>query len=683
MIYIVLIFLISITLYYFLKFLFGEKYLQYSRNDCFQKQIVDYRSKSGFYKKVHLLLLLMLIGLLISYVLYLIWFNDNLTNKISLENYSIADFIIKDSTILSKNVELMEQIENAKKEGEVVNGFFSLKTLYSFFNDRGNFLGWIFSFYAFLTVIIGFYEFSKFEKFSFLFQKSKDKIKILNKFSSNNLFNENSIFENIIGLLERTVSEANLRSNTKIHLKMLLCSPLLDRSSNNPNNWGKEFIAKIRLIATTQNIDIKLFHLPNEVISGVNPLRNFTEVLANYAAKNHNINELVAFSKIWKLTNENITILEKLAQQNSDSFSINETKLDDIPFQIIISKTPLLEEVIVFFAGKSNLENETVSDEPRGFHSVDPVVVETFDKIFNDYVSVKQRVPIRPEHTQEIINNTKIIFNETKIKNYLSSSSDDIFKNYINGIDIKIAPKMFSPQIANSSKFTSRVIQETIRKDDVFLEIGAGSGVQTILAYKMLQKLGNYDPKVFAIENSEVAYSCLKNNCSANCVYTEESNNRTSGVFIYNTELEINSTLGAISDIKRALSGSKFTYVVADLPFVDTKVDKANKDLESAFFDEKHKLQESILKFFSEDTEIIDNKARLLKSFSSLGGDLDILAFEMLINRYDLCTIKKVAFIENGYEWFTYVIMRRAAFINFLSSMPNRYWWEELNVKSQ
>lgn len=197
----------------------------------------------------------------------------------------------------------------------------------------------------------------------------------------------------------------------------------------------------------------------------------------------------------------------------------------------------------------------------------------------------------------------------------------------------------------------------------------------------MLQKLKNSDPKVFAIENSQLAYSCLKQNCLANNVYTEINNNRATGVFIYNTELEINSTIKSNSDIIKDLSTSKFTYIVADLPFVDTKIGETNKDLESAFFDEKHKLQESVLKFFSENNEIIDDKARLLKSFSSLGGDLDILSFEMLINKYNLCTIKKVAFIENGYEWFTYVIMRRTSFINFLPNMPNRYWWEELNVK--
>ena len=72
----------------------------------------------------------------------------------------------------------------------------------------------------------------------------------------------------------------------------------------------------------------------------------------------------------------------------------------------------------------------------------------------------------------------------------------------------------------------------------------------------------------------------------------------------------------------------------------------------------------------------------MLTSFSSIGGDLDILSFEMLINKYNLSAIKKVAFIENGYEWLTYVIMRKNSFVNFSSTEQDRYWWEELNVKT-
>jgi hypothetical protein len=682
MIYLILIFLILITLYSIVIFLFGERYFYYSKNTWLQRKIINYRSKGGFYKKIHLVVVFFLIGFSISYFLYLSWFNDNPSRQINLENISVTDFVITDSAVVSKSDELIEQIQLAKNKASKENEFFSFETVYYFFSDRGDFVGWIMGFYGFLTIIIGFYEFSKFEKFSLLFQKSKDKIKILNKFSSNNLFNENSIFENIIELLDRTVSEANAKPNSKVHLKMLLCSPLLDRSTNNPDNWGKDFVAKIRSIATTSNIDIKLFHLPNEVISGVNPLQNFTEVLANYAAKNHNINELEAFKKIWKSTSDNISILESLAKQTNNTFTINETKLDDIPFQVIISKSPLLEEVIVFFAGKSNLENETVSDEPRGFHSVDPVVIETFDKIFNDYVSLKQRVPIRPEHTQQIINVLNKNATDTQISNYLASSCSDIFKDYISGLNVTIKPKTFSPAIANSSKFTSRVIQEMIKKDDIFLEIGAGSGVQTIVGYKMLEKLGNNIPLVFAIENSQTAYNCLLENCKSNSIYKDNDGIRTSGVYLYNSQLTLDSEISPFENISKDLSNLKFTFIVADLPFVDTKVKEVDKDLESAFFDEKHKLQESLLKFFSTNDTIVDDKARLLTSFSSLGGDLDILSFEMLINKYNLSTIKKIAFVENGYEWITYIIMRKNSFVNYLTSEPNRYWWEVLNVKS-
>ncbi len=681
MIFIVFIIIALIALYFFLLFIYGEKYIKYSTNNGFQKQIIYYRGKSGFYKKIHLVFLFFLFGLLISYGFYWNWYNNNPAQKLSLEINNIGDFIVNDTSIISKNQDLILQVSKIKNANNYEKSFFSSHSIYSFFNERGDFIGWILSFYGFFTIIIGFYEWSKFEKFSLLFQKSKDKVKILNKFSSSNLFNENSIYENIIDLLDRVSTEATAKQNSKIHLKMLLCSPLLDKNTNNYKDWGNEFIAKIRSIATIGNIEMKLFHLPNEVISGVNPLRNFTEVLANYAAKNSKIDELVAFANIWSSTKKNINTLENLSSHSNGKFTINETKLDDIPFQIIISKSPLLEEVIVFFAGKNNLENEIVTEEPKGFHSVDPVVVEAFDKIFNDYVSFKQRVPIRPEHTQSIIEKIKQSTTETQCTNYLNSTKDDIFKNSIPGINITIGEKTFSPVIANSSKFTSRVIQETIRKNDNFLEIGAGSGVQIIVAYKMQQKLGNLSPRAFAIENSDTAFDYLVKNCINNSIYSLDStNNRADGAYLFKIDFaEISSQ---IQIIKQNLNQNKFTYIVADLPFVDTKINDNDKDLESAFFDKEHKLQNSLLKFFAENNEIIDYKARLITSFSSLGGDLDILTFEMMINKYNLRTIKKVAFIENGYEWITYIIMRENAFVNHRYNVSDRFWWDELNVKS-
>ena len=673
MIYIFFFLIVIVTFYFFSIYVFGEKYLRYYKNNWFQSKIINFRGKSGFSKKIHLVIIFFLFGFLISYVTYWNWLNENQAPKIVLEITSIDDFSISDTIIVAKNPELIKEIREIKNSSTSQRPFFSPKTVYEFFNERGDFIGWILSFYGFLTIIIGFYEWSKFEKFSLLFQKSKDKVKILNRFSSNNLFNENSIYENIINLLERVTDEVNLKQKTKVHLKMFLCSPLIDKNTTNYSTWGDDFVSRIRSIATNENLELKLYHLPNETISGVNPLRNFTEVLANYAGKISETDELDAFKSIWESTKKNITTLETLASHSNGKFTINETKLDDIPFQIIISKSPLLEEVIVFFASKSNLENEKVTEEPKGFHSVDPVVVEAFDKIFNDYVSQRERVPIRPEHTQNIIDKIKNNNNTVDCYNYLDSVEEDIFLKTVSGINIKIGINTFSPVIANSSKFTSRVIQETIRKNDIFLEIGAGSGVQTIVAYKMQQKLGNTNPKIYAIESSETAYEYLKKNCKTNKIYKELDNKRQSGAFIFNTDLN-NSSISNLAEIKTELGNDKFTFIVADLPFVDTEIKENDKDLESAFFDNKHSLQNSLLRFFSESNHIIADEARLITSFSSLGGDLDILTFEMMINKNNLRTIKKVAFVENDYEWIAYVIMKKE-FAN------ENYWWNNLNVK--
>ena len=665
------------------------QYLPFLKNNNFLKvKAKEYKAKSGFHKKKHFVILYIFIGLVVTLTFYTFWFY-NLEQKKEF-TFDLNEVVRIDSTgIVFKNDNTLTNIKTKLETKEEEKIFTSFSTFYNdFFSDKGDFVGWFMGFYGLIAIIIGFYEWSKFEKFSLLFQNSKDKIKMLDKFSanSNSIFYQSSIYENIINLLERLEDEIKNSKHQNLHLKMLLCSPLLDKDSSNFNKWGNEFIDKIKHLSTAKKVKIELFHLPNNTVYGVNPLRNFTEVLAKYI-KDDDAEK--AFEQIWKSTEKNLGILANLSTEPNTLLTINKYKdpetndvgdvfLDDIPFQIIISKTPLLQEVIVSFAGKSNLENENVKGSPKGFHSVDPVVVETFDKIFDEYVSDKKRVPIRPEHTQKIINEITSLNCESNINNYLDSNSDDIFKKYYVTINVKIAPKTFSPLIANSSKFTSRVIQETIRKEDVFLEIGAGSGVQTILAYKMLQKLGNQDPKVFAIENSQTAFNCLKDNCLTNSVYSENNGNRTSGVYIFKEDFANEHS----QDFKDKFTNNKFTYIVADLPFVDTKVNDADKDLESAFFDEKHKLQESLLKFFAENNEMIDEKARLLTSFSSLGGDLDILSFEMLINKHNLSTIKKVAFVENGYEWITYVIMRRSSFVNFLPSKPDRYWWEELNVKS-
>lgn len=681
------------SLYYGIIMLLGNNNIQYlpflKNNDFLKVKAKEYKAKSGFHKKKHFVILYIFIGLVATITFYTFWFY-NLEQKKEF-TFDLNEVKRFDSTgVVFKNSNTLSDIKSKLDTKEEEKKFASFDTFYNdFFSDKGDFVGWLMGFYGLIAIIIGFYEWSKFEKFSLLFQNSKDKIKMLDKFSanSNSIFYQSSIYENIINLLERLEDEIRFNKHQNMHLKMLLCSPLLDKDSSTFNDWGSEFIGKIKHLCTSKKVKIELFHLPNDTVYGINPLRNFTEVLANYIDEKDSEN---ALKKIWNSTLQNISLLNNLSSESSNTLTINKYKdpengeysdvfLDDIPFQIIISKTPLLQEVIVSFAGKSNLENENVKGKPKGFHSVDPIVVETFDEIFDEYVSDKKRVPIRPEHTQKII--TEIIENnrESTINDYLKSNSDDIFKNFYETINVKVTPKTFSPSVANSSKFTSRVIQETIRKDDIFLEVGAGSGVQTILAYKMLGKLGNTEPKVFAIENSETAFACLKNNCQSNTVYSETHNTRSTGVYIFKDDF---ANIISNQDIRNSLSNSKFTYIVADLPFVDTKVKEFEKDLESAFFDEKHKLQESLLKFFAENNDMIDGKARLLTSFSSLGGDLDILSFEMLINKHKLSTIKKVAFVENGYEWMTYVIMRRESFVNFIPNIPDRYWWEELNVKS-
>jgi len=548
---------------------------------------------------------------------------------------------------------------------------------FKFLEDRGGLITILFSLYALLSIIVGFYEWNKYEKFSLLFEKSKDKIKILDKFSmkSQSLFNNNSIYKCIVDLLQRCLEETFKESNKeKIVIEMLLCSPLIDSKgrTENPENWGNEFTDLIHHLAnSTCKVSLDIYHLPNETICGVNPLKDFTEILVNHISQDPT-NLPILFEKVWKSTLTNINRLENLQKVSNTKISLNKTKLTDVPFQIIISKTPLLEEVIVFFAGKSNLESANENQEPMGFHSVDPIVVEAFENIFHDYVSGKSRVPIKPSHTLEIIEKTKKETKEVVLENYLDSQSHDIYK-HVNfpKIKIKINTNTFSPAIANSSKFTSRVIQETIKQNDVVLEIGAGTGVQSILSHIVRKHLGNTSPVTHSIEKFKSSYELMIENFKTNQVHEKLTNDKiVGGIHPYNCELDVNGKITELQKIKDNLDGRRITYIIADLPFVDSET---TEDLDHAFFDSKHSLHKSLLTFFSMD-EIVDENAILLTSFSSLGGTLDIVYFEMLINEAKLNIIKKTTFIEDGIEWTIYLVKREATF-------ESNFWWDELNVK--
>ena len=587
-----------------------------------------------------------------------------------------------------------------------------LSSVMQYFESNGGFVSFYFGFTALFLAFLSFRKNSKDAEYGLLYSKSKEKIKILNNFSKQyDLIGNRSIYHSIISLLKRCEQE---KSNDST-LKLLLCSPLVDfkERTNNIDEWGDEFEYLLKRIAGNKNTKVELYHLPNKVILGHNPLMSFTEVLSNYISDGETDKDKIEdYNKIWTKTEDIIEHFDKMDKRNKSKVTFNRTILNDVPFQIIIYESKTFNEVVVSFAGKRNLEDANYK-EPYGFHSVDEDVVKAFEKIFQSYIQENRRSPIKPKHTLDIINKTEEK-GEHKIPEYLKSEryQNVIDKFEIDEINLTIPKDTFSPHFANSSKFTSLVIKTILGENDCILEIGAGSGVQSIVGYNTLKKLGTPNPKVYALEIEE-SFESLKDNLIENTLAYDEANDK--GIIAIKGELksklavyDFDSKLGVfkyenngdkkvkerstvktdsknqeiyntiINDYEKEIVGGKIepknepdnvnlfnritpnsiSFLIADLPYVDTN---SNTPLERAYFDAGHFAHKALFKFFK-SSPIISSNARLLTSFSTLGGIDDVIRFELLIKESGLYINHKQAFYEDGFEWIVYSIHKEKDF---------------------
>jgi len=697
-----------------------------NRFSLFRRYQIKFKGKNGFQKKILFVAFYLLFGFVIISILYILWFNEQKQSPKSL-TYTIASDDIKTDR---KNDTTVLQIVNPTVVDEIINkrlnkyriDFNSFKIILQFFEEKDGLLGVVLAFYGLLAIIIGFYEWNKFEVFALLFNRNQERIKILRRFSQRSILTDSSsIYNAIISLLNRC-EDAKMKASKQgeIKIKMLLCSPLIDYEgrvgNDNYSMWGQEFVDSIHSLVNSSNkaVDLELFHLPNQEISGINPLRNFTEVLANFYSQNTKCETShQVYEKIWERTQSHLKRLETLDSDPNQLVKVNRVNLFDVPFQIIIAQTPLLREVIVFFAGRRNIEIDTDNyensyhnHEPYGFQSVDDDVVEAFEKIFNNYVQESNRKSIKPEHTVNIINSIENEKSEEiKILSYLYNDKDEsVYKLFDSPIiNINIKKGMFSPCVANSSKFLSRVIQSTISKSDIVLDIGAGSGIQSIVSYNSLVKLGNTTPIVYAIEMVKEVYELFMKNVEDNglkdkiigfeseliCQYSNKLKSENNLFYLnpnnpdvkekfdyinnkYISEI-VNGEIGTLTNEQFSpanFDGTKFTFILADLPFVNYT---PKSDLDKSFFDYRHNTHKTLFQFFKKSV-LVDKEAKLLTTFSSLGGYDDLLSFEQMINECGLSIIKKISYIEEGFEWLTYVIIKKEKFVG-------SYWWDELNVK--
>jgi hypothetical protein len=532
--------------------------------------------------------------------------------------------------------------------------------------------------------------------------KHKEKVNILEKFGGNikyNYLGGDSIYGTMIDILERIKNSSDNDTNKK-QLFIFLCSPVLDtpeRVSGDYQKWGKQFSDLITELCRKPNMkdNVHICFLSDDVKLGFRPLHGFIEVLANYCAdfeKRKIGNRAKATVRCQTINHDTIyNAIEKqttnvygkiIAEHGKEKVRL----LDDIPFQMIISETDNFAEVVVSFAGKTILEYEK-EKEPKGFHSIDPDVVNAFKQIFDAYANKENRTPLKPQHTENIIKECKT---EHTIKEYHYNTLPNILSQ-----PIEISAKTFSPFYANSSKFTTDTLLHILKKDDKVIEIGSGSGIQVLAAYKKLQNLSTTQPVVWAIE--PFAVNLLKINIKNTNIISKQwilrvkngNNKGTHHITQENNAMlcdrekctqnkctENRCAVAFANEIKNAdFANNKFNIVLGDLPFVSADTKNAT-DEQMAYYDLHHDTHRTLLRLFSKDPyDCFEKNAILITAFSTLGGYEDTSSFAQMIQDEGLVIVQSFCYLEDKYHWLIYCLMKKTDFEE--ANTGNKNYWKD------
>lgn len=490
----------------------------------------------------------------------------------------------------------------------------------------------------------------------------KERVKILTGFApspeTETLFSDRSIYDAMLGTLGRLETRhgtKDLGGGTRFRLCLLLCSPAVDYPGNPKQPWGEEFITMLRGFINHPNIHFDICHLPVEPLLGYDPMEDFLAVLADYIvdAKIENVRDVHQM-----LSTRTKTIdkeIEGFEASHPDRFTVRPAMLD-IPFQMVLVLGDEMKEVVISFAGREILERG--DSDPKGFFSSDPYVVETFHRIYEDYVAQGGRARLVPPLTQGVIDK------------HAQRKSHRLL-NYCHTVQtIEVGEGCFSPGIANSTKFTCWAIGKLLSKDDIsILDIGSGTGVLALVAKATLERLGVASPRIVATEFADAAYETLKKNCTEG-IETRKWKLSTNPVpegepaacFV---DMENDGQPVQDADVGR------FKVIIADLPFVDSK---GGEPTDQRFFDPYHRSHASLFAAVASNGWLEDG-GKLITAFSSLGGPYDVVLFERMIAESGLRIAQRLDFHESNYLWIVHVIMRKDDFD------PESFWWEELNAR--
>jgi hypothetical protein len=539
-------------------------------------------------------------------------------------------------------------------------------------------------------------------------QRSKERIRILRRFSPypcEALCGKSSIYNAIMSSLNRALRA--VEKGEMLKARLLFCSPALDYpervENRNYNEWGKEFADLLdRLIGNAPRAKIDITYLPKESGAGNHSLDDFLQALASYCESRRGNHK--SFDEIYEGISESTKKIAEEINVKASNKKINlREDVHNIPFQIVLFESESCKEVTVTFAGHEILE-DVKSGEPAGFFSSDPFVVEIFMQVYDEYVTTRRRRPFTPKHTVDVIKNQGDEKQEYSLENYLEL-----------GINVSVHPSVFSPLYGNSSKFTSWVLEKVLDKETSVLDIGSGTGVQALVAERVLRNNHAATQRkihAVAIEAVQTAYLNLCENIDANkssiqaeraaltAVTHNAVTNESRRILAYQlltkdekeqlrgidykdlhvlepqetitgaliVEVGVNNRL--IENGVSRFDNEKFEVIIADLPFVDAR---PSRNEERAFLDMAHREHETLFREIQKG-RWLRSHGKIITSLSSLGGTNDVISFERLTAKFGLKVIQKFYFHEGDYMWIVYVLMRK-------DDVTDSYWLDCLHVE--